>query len=41
MKTSKCKLEGIIIIEPDVFNDSRGFFLESYNKEKYSQSALI
>ena len=40
MKTSKCKLEGIIIIEPDVFNDSRGFFLESYNKEKYSQIGI-
>jgi dTDP-4-dehydrorhamnose 3,5-epimerase len=37
MKISKCKLEGIIIIEPASFNDSRGFFFESYSKKKYSE----
>jgi dTDP-4-dehydrorhamnose 3,5-epimerase len=40
MKITKCKLEGIVVIEPDSFNDSRGFFFESYNKEKYSKLGI-
>jgi len=34
MKVSKCKLDGILLIEPKVFEDSRGFFMESYNYKK-------
>ena len=32
MKTTKTKLEGCFIYQPDVFNDSRGYFFESYNR---------
>ncbi len=35
MKFIECKLKGVFIIEPDVFRDSRGFFLESYHIEKF------
>ncbi len=35
MKVIKTELEGVIIIEPDVFEDERGFFMESYSKKKY------
>jgi len=28
-------LEGLLIIKPDVFEDSRGYFFESYNREKF------
>jgi dTDP-4-dehydrorhamnose 3,5-epimerase len=28
------RLEGVIIITPDLYEDHRGFFMESYNKEK-------
>jgi len=28
-------LPGVIVIEPDVHRDSRGFFLETYHSEKY------
>lgn len=31
MKIVKTKLEGVLIIEPDVFIDKRGFFKEIYN----------
>ena len=31
MKIHKTELDGVLIIEPDVFIDSRGFFFESYN----------
>lgn len=33
-------LEGVLVIEPDVYPDDRGFFLESYHEEKYSRAGL-
>lgn len=33
-------LPGVIIIEPAVFTDSRGFFLETYHYNKYSEIGL-
>ena len=35
MKVEETKLKGCYIIEPRVFNDDRGYFFESYNKEKF------
>ena len=35
MKISKTELEGLIIIEPSVFEDQRGYFFESYNEKAY------
>jgi dTDP-4-dehydrorhamnose 3,5-epimerase len=35
MKFSNSKLPGVVLVEPDVFRDSRGFFLETYHEEKY------
>jgi dTDP-4-dehydrorhamnose 3,5-epimerase len=29
-------LPGVVIIEPDVFGDDRGFFMEAYHAEKYA-----
>ncbi|GIP31272.1 dTDP-4-dehydrorhamnose 3,5-epimerase [Paenibacillus sp. J2TS4] len=34
------KLEGVVIIEPDVYGDHRGFFMESYNQSKFAQLGL-
>jgi len=28
-------LEGVIIIKPDIYKDDRGFFTETYSKDKY------
>jgi len=36
MKALTTKLEGVLIIETDVFGDNRGYFTETYNKEKYA-----
>jgi len=36
MKIIKTGFEGLYIIEPDVFKDERGYFFESFNKEKFS-----
>lgn len=35
MKVIKTKLSGVIIIEPKVFNDSRGFFKENFHVQCY------
>ena len=40
MKITKTKLDGVVIIEPDVFSDNRGFFMESWNKRKMAEAGL-
>lgn len=40
MKITKTKLDGVVIIEPDVFGDNRGFFMESWNKKKMVEAGL-
>lgn len=40
MKITPTRLPEVLLIEPDVFGDSRGFFLESWHKEKYAASGL-
>ncbi|MBN8741252.1 MAG: dTDP-4-dehydrorhamnose 3,5-epimerase [Lysobacterales bacterium 69-70] len=40
MKIVETRLPGCVAIEPDVFGDSRGFFYESYNAEKYRAAGL-
>lgn len=35
MKVIKTKLEDCVIIEPKVFGDERGFFMETYQEERY------
>ena len=37
MEVEKTKIEGLLLIKPSVFKDSRGFFLESFNIEKYKK----
>jgi dTDP-4-dehydrorhamnose 3,5-epimerase len=34
MKVSPTKIKDVFLIEPDVFGDNRGWFSETYNKEK-------
>lgn len=37
MKVTETKLKGCFVIEPRVFNDDRGYFFESYNKENFKE----
>lgn len=37
---NKTKLEGVYIVEPKVFGDDRGYFMEIYNKEQFSEAGL-
>lgn len=41
MNVIKTALAGVVIIEPKVFGDERGFFLETFQKERYQQMAGI
>lgn len=40
MKFEKTKLEGVVIITPDVFGDNRGFFMESWSEHKMEEAGL-
>lgn len=35
MKVIETSIKGVVIIEPDIFKDSRGYFYESYNKRLF------
>ena len=37
MKFIETKISDVIIIEPTVFGDVRGYFLESYNQKKFEE----
>jgi len=38
MKVTKTKLEGVLILEPKVFGDERGFFMESFNQRVFDDA---
>ena len=40
MKIIETQLPGVLIIEPKVFGDHRGFFLESFQVERYRQAGI-
>jgi dTDP-4-dehydrorhamnose 3,5-epimerase len=40
MKVIPCPLEGLLLIEPTVFGDQRGFFLESWNQRRYREAGI-
>ena len=37
MKFTKTNIEGLVIIEPKVFGDERGYFLETYNEKEFEE----
>lgn len=41
MKAIATKLPGVLILEPKVFGDARGFFMESYNAKVFHDAAGI
>ena len=38
MQYIKTELEGVYILEPKIFGDSRGYFLESFNKNNFEEN---
>jgi len=40
MQVKNTFIPGIVIIEPQVFEDSRGYFFESYHKSRYAKHGI-
>ncbi len=40
MKAVETKIPGVLIIEPDVFGDHRGYFMETYSTNKYKEIGI-
>lgn len=41
MKITTTPIEGLFVIEPQVFKDERGYFYESYNIDKFKEAGII
>lgn len=40
MNVISTPIEGLLIVEPQVFGDARGYFLETYNEERYRAAGI-
>jgi dTDP-4-dehydrorhamnose 3,5-epimerase len=40
MAFRETSLPGVILVEPSVFRDARGFFLETYQRERYAEGGI-
>ncbi|MDY7229549.1 dTDP-4-dehydrorhamnose 3,5-epimerase [Hyalangium rubrum] len=40
MKVTPTEIPGVLIIEPKVFGDDRGFFLETFNAKRYAEAGI-
>lgn len=38
MKVETTKIEGLLILHPSVFGDDRGWFMESFNQQRFAQA---
>ena len=41
MNIIKTEIEGLLIIEPRIFTDSRGYFFESFNQREFEQHIAV
>ncbi len=40
IKVTSCDIEGLYVIEPTVFKDERGYFVETYNQNDFKEAGL-
>ena len=40
IKVTTCEIEGLYVIEPTVFKDERGYFMETYNQNDFKEAGL-
>ena len=40
IKVTPCDIDGLYVIEPKVFGDERGYFVETYNKQEFAANGL-
>ncbi|MCG6879497.1 MAG: dTDP-4-dehydrorhamnose 3,5-epimerase [Deltaproteobacteria bacterium] len=41
LKFTETSLAGVILIEPTVFEDDRGYFMETFHSEKYAEMGIL
>ena len=40
IRIETCPIDGLFIVEPSVFGDRRGFFMETYNQRDFAEAGL-
>ena len=40
MNIRKTEIEGLLVIEPQMFKDARGWFMETYNEQRYREAGI-
>src|SRR5208283_452736 len=40
MKIVTCDIPGLVVLEPKAFGDPRGFFMETWNRQRYREAGL-
>jgi len=40
MRIQPTELQGVVVIEPEVFSDARGYFLETYNAKTFAEAGI-
>ena len=40
IKVTPCDIKGLYVIEPTVFKDERGYFMETYNQNDFHEAGL-
>ena len=40
MEIIKTPIEGLLVLEPRVFRDARGYFVETYNEQRYREAGI-
>ena len=40
MEVLKTKLENVLLVKPDIFEDFRGYYIETYNEEQYKKHGI-
>jgi dTDP-4-dehydrorhamnose 3,5-epimerase len=41
MKFTQTELPGVVLVEPTVYRDDRGFFLETYQQSRYAEHGIV
>ncbi|MCQ2310873.1 MAG: dTDP-4-dehydrorhamnose 3,5-epimerase [Paludibacteraceae bacterium] len=40
MEVIKTPIEGLLVLEPKLFRDARGYFVETYNEQRYQEAGI-
>ena len=39
-KFIKTAISGVVLVEPDIYRDERGFFMETYHQTRYAEGGI-